>query len=208
MIKVCIADDHEIVRTGLKRILSETGDISIVSEAASVEELMDAIKNSAISVLVLDVNMPGSEGVQTINRILSLKGDIKIVVFTMYNEDSHAVAFLRAGAFAFINKRLQTSELIEAIRKAHSGKRHITQTLAEYLFEQGIDIQKKPHESLSQREYTVFLKLAQGEKSTNIAESMNISVSTVNTFVQRIKTKLGAKTILQIVDYARGNNLV
>ena len=207
MIKVCIADDHEIVREGLKRVLADTKDIKVVSEAASMEEAYNSLAREAVDVIILDVNMPGFEGTKSVSNLLARKPGTKIIIFTMYGEDSHAVSFLRAGAYSFINKKLPMQELINAIRKVSSGKRYITPTVAEYLFEYGIDIEKKPHESLSEREYQVFLRLAQQANPTKIAEEMSLSVSTVNTYVQRIKLKLGVRTILQIVDYARSNGI-
>jgi len=160
------------------------------------------------NVLILDVNMPGVSGPGTVHEIVSHPGAPKVVVFTMYNEDSHAVGFLRAGASAFINKRRSSDELIRAIRKAAEGRRYITPELADFLFENQIDIQKEPARLLSAREVQVVRSLAAGQRATEIASELGLSVSTVNTFVQRTKEKLGARTVVEIVQFAQDNGLL
>ena len=125
----------------------------------------------------------------------------------MYNEDSHALPFLRAGASAFLSKKRSSVELIKAIRKVHKGGRYITRELSELIFNSGIDIEQSLENSFSDRELQVIRDLVEGLLSVQIAEKMNISASTVNTHVQRIKEKLGVKTIVEIVRYAERNGL-
>lgn len=208
MIRVFIADDHDIVRSGIKRLVDEFADLTVCGEADDAFSLSELTREAAADVLVLDVNMPGVSGPGTVREIVSLPGTPKVVVFTMYNEDSHAVGFLRAGASAFINKRRSSDELIRAIRKAAEGRRYITPELAEFLFENQIDIQKEPARILSDRELQVVRGLADGQRATEIASELGVSVSTVNTFVQRTKEKLGARTVVEIVQFANDNGLL
>jgi two-component system invasion response regulator UvrY len=208
VIRVFVADDHDIVRTGLKRLLDDLPDMMWCGEAACLEDVFDALSRSPVDVVVMDVNMPGGGGPHAVDRLLGLTPAPRIVVFTMYAEDAHAVAFLRAGAGAFISKRRSSAELIEAIRKVHAGGRHITPELADYLFQQQIDVEKPPAELLSERELEVVRSLARGLRATEVAADFSVSTSTVNTYVQRIKAKLGVRTAVEIVEFARANGLL
>jgi DNA-binding NarL/FixJ family response regulator len=208
MIKVFLADDHDIVREGLKMIATATEDIEVCGEATNGDDTVARIAESECDVAVIDVNMPGVNGLQLLKTINKLPDPPKIIIFTMYREDSGAVRFLRAGAMGFINKQNPSSILIDAIRKVSGGGRYITPTLADYLFENRIDIERPPHDSLSDREYEVMLLLTQGLRPTDIAGNLKLSRSTINTYVQQIKIKLGVKTIIDVIDYARENELI
>ncbi len=208
MIRIFVADDHDIVRTGLKRIFAELPDIAVCGEAASADELLAQVPAARPDVVVLDVHMPGCHGPHVIESLAALPHPPRVVVFTMYAEDGHAVPFLRSGAGAFINKRRSAAELVAAIRKVHAGGRYITPELADYLFEQQIDVHKAPHETLSQRELAVVRGLAGGKRAVEVAAELGLSASTVNTFVQRIKTKLGVRTVVEIVEFARTYGLL
>ncbi|NOZ00778.1 MAG: response regulator transcription factor [Deltaproteobacteria bacterium] len=208
MIRVFIVDDHEIVRTGLRRILGEIPDMTVCGEAAGAEGLIPLLEDEKPDVVILDVHMPGGNNPSLVNRIRLLIPAPGVVVFTMFHEDSHAIAYLRAGAGAYISKSRSSMDLVEAIRKVHGGGRFITPSLAEYLFENQIDINRPPAESLSAGELGVLRALADGKRATEIARETERSVSTVNTFVQRIKTKLGLRTVVEIVQYARDNGLL
>ncbi len=131
-----------------------------------------------------------------------------VVIFTMYAEDGHAVAYLRSGAKAFLNKQRSTRELAAAIRTVHTGARYITPDLAQYLIERNIDVQGAPSTILSARERQVVLRLAQGARAVAIAAELGVSASTVNTYVQRIKEKLGVRSVVEIVEFARDNGLL
>ena len=208
MIRVFVADDHDIVRTGLKRLIEDLPDMTWCGEAACLDDVFDALARAPVDVVVLDVNMPGGGGPHAVDRLLGLTGAPRIVVFTMYPEDAHAVAFLRAGAAAFISKRRSSNELIEAIRTVHAGGRYLTPDLSDYLFEHQIDVAKAPAEILSERELEVVRALARGLRATEVAADFAVSTSTVNTFVQRIKAKLGVRTAIEIVEFARANGLL
>lgn len=208
MIRVILADDHDIVRMGLRQLLGDCADLEVVGEAASLDETLALVTRTPCDVIVLDIGMPGGSGTHAVQRLLARDRAPRIVVFTMYNEDSHAIGYLRAGVGAFINKRRPSHELVEAIRKVHAGGRYITPTLAEYLFEHQIDVHKGPADLLSDREMDVVRALASGKRATEIAGEWSISSSTVNTYVQRIKTKIGARTAVEIVDYARTHGML
>ncbi len=208
MIRVFVADDHDIVRTGLRRVLEDLPDMMWCGEASCLEDVFDALARGPVDVVVLDVNMPGGGGAHAVDRLLGLTPPPRIVVFTMYAEDAHAVAFLRAGAGAYISKRRSSSELIAAIRKVHAGGRYVTAELADYLFQHQIDVEKAPSDLLSERELEVVRSLARGLRATEVAADFAVSTSTVNTYVQRIKAKLGVHTAVEIVEFARINGLL
>jgi DNA-binding NarL/FixJ family response regulator len=208
MIRVFIADDHEIVRTGLRRILSEMPDMHVCGEAASAERLVAVLAVEKPDVVILDIHMPGGNNPALVKRIRALEPAPRVVVFTMFHEDSHAVAYLRSGAAAFISKKRSSADLVDAIRKVHGGGHYITPELADYLFEHQIDIGRPPSDSLSAGEMEVLRSLADGKRAVEIAAETGRSVSTVNTFVQRVKTKLGMRTVVEIVQYARDNGLL
>jgi DNA-binding NarL/FixJ family response regulator len=208
MIRVFLVDDHDIVRSGLRRILQELPDMTICGERETAEGILPLLAAEKPDVVVLDVNMPGGNNPKLVQRIRSLDPAPGVVLFTMFHEDVHAIAYLRAGAGAYISKSRSTNELVAAIRKVKEGGRYITPSLAEYLFENQIDIGRPPEESLSAGELAVLRSLANGLRAVDIARETGRSVSTVNTFVQRIKTKLGLRTVVEIVHYADDNRLL
>ena len=202
MIRVFITDDHEIVREGLKRIVADTDDMVVCGDAASGEELISRAEQVEWDVLVLDISLPGINGVEVMQRIREMKPDTKIVVFTMYDEASHALRVMRAGARGFLSKGRPPVEVLDAIRKVHAGGRYIPPSLAEYLFEQHVDLKKEPHQNMSGREYEILILLGKGKNTKEIAEQLNVSYSTITTYVHRIKNKLSVKSIGEIVQYA------
>ena len=208
MIRVFIADDHDIVRDGLRTAISDAPDMSVVGEVADATGIRKRLTAVKPDVLVLDVNMPGCGGPEAVRDIRTGAPAPQVVVFTMYNEDRHAVGFLRAGAAAFINKRRSTRELLNAIRRAAEGRQTITSDLEDYILENQIDMQKAPQDLLSARELEVVRLLAAGLRATEIADQQGLSTSTVNTFVQRAKEKLGVRTVVEVVQFARDNGLL
>lgn len=208
MIRVFIADDHAIVRKGLRQLFSEERDLDVCGESATAEGLVARARAEKWDVLILDVNIPGGSGPDLVNALVQIPSPPAVIVYTMYPEDSHAIAFLRAGALAFINKKRSIDELVEAIRKVHAGKRYVTPDLGHYLFEHGIDFEMTPDKMFSQREREVILGLAAGKRPIEIAAGLGISASTVNTFTQRIKGKLGVNSAVEIVEFARANGLL
>ncbi len=208
MIRVFIADDHEIVRTGLHRILGGMPDITVCGESAEALDLLPLLQAARPDVVVLDIHMPGGRNPGLVKQIRELVPAPAVVVFTMFNEDSHAIAYLRAGAAAFISKSRSSKDLIAAIRKVATGGRYIAPDLAEFLFQNQVDLNRPPCDTLSASELEVIRGLAGGKRSVEIAQETGRSVSTINTFVQRIKTKLGLRTVVEIVHYADDNGLL
>jgi two-component system invasion response regulator UvrY len=208
MIRVFVADDHDIVRSGLQRLLAEDPEIQICGEASTGSGLVDRARRERPDVVVLDINMPGNDGTKTVRALTQLTPPPAVVIFTMYPEDSHAVAYLRSGAKAFLNKRRSIRELADAIRTVSKGRRYVTPELARYLFEHSIDVEKAASKIFSPRERQVILRLAEGGRAVDIAAETGVSASTVNTYVQRIKEKLGVRSIVEIVEFARDNALL
>lgn len=208
MIRVFIADDHEVVRDGLRRSFDDRADVTPCGAAESVDEVFALLPAARADVVVLDVHMPGSDGADVVRQIRQLPNAPRVVVFTRYDEDSHAIAYLRAGASAFLSKRRSMNELYAAIRKAWEGGRYITPTLADYLLANQVEIERAPRDVLSDRELDVVRRLADGARATEIAAELGLSASTVNTYVQRIRTKLGVRTSVEIVEFARDNGLL
>lgn len=202
MIRVFIADDHEIVREGLIRLVSECRDMSICGDSPSGAEVIRRAKTEVWDVLVLDISMPDINGIEIIQQMKSIKPETRIVVFTMYKESSLAVRVLRSGAKGFLSKDRPPKEVLEAIRKVYRGGRYITPALAEYLFERDIDLKKDPHQTMSDREYEVFILLGKGMKPIEIASHLKLGYSTITTYVHRIKNKLSVNSIGEIVQYA------
>ena len=207
-IRVFVADDHEIVRLGIERLLAEQPDMTVVGHAATARGLSGTLAQIGCDVLILDINMPGCDGGRVMAKVLAVPSAPRIVVYTMYPEDVHAVRFLRAGASSYLSKERQGRELIEAIRKVHLGGRYITPELADHIFQNGIDLSLDPSQALSEREVQVVRGLAAGQRATEIAAAMGVSTSTVNTFVYRIKAKLGVRTVVEIVRFAEDNGLL
>ncbi|HQT26350.1 MAG TPA: response regulator transcription factor, partial [Burkholderiales bacterium] len=150
MIRVLIADDHTIVRQGLKRILAETTDMTVAGEAENGVEALRKIREGEWDVVLLDVSMPGRNGVDTLKQIMSEKRSVKVLILSMYPEDQYAVRLLKAGASGYMTKESAPEELVEAIRNIALGKKYISPTLAELLLnELDIDFEKQPHERLT-----------------------------------------------------------
>ena len=156
MIRVFIADDHEIVRTGLHRILGGMPDITVSGESAEAVDLLPLLQAARPDVVVLDIHMPGGRNPSLVKQIRELVPAPAVVVFTMFNEDSHAIAYLRAGAAAFISKSGSSKDLVAAIRKVATGGRYITPDLAEFLFENQVDLNRPPSDTLSASELEVI----------------------------------------------------
>lgn len=208
MIRVFIADDHKVIRDGLKLIFSQTPDLEVSGTADNAEEVIHRADSEKWDVLILDIDMPGCGGLAAIDRLKALSPKLKIIVFTMYDERSYARTVFQAGADGFLSKDRSPEELIEAIRKVAHGGRYITPSLAEHLLETDAQAQSEPHLALSQRELTILLQLAKGKTQKDMAVSLNISASTIASHVQNIKRKLGFSTTGEAVQYAHLHGLV
>ena len=203
MIKICIADDHAIVREGLKQIIGETSDMKVVGEAANSQEVMDKALQDHCDVVLLDIAMPGRGGLDTLEELKRQRPELPVLMLSMYPEEQYAVRALRAGASGYLTKGSAPEELIAAIRKVSQGGKYVSSSLAETLashLEKGI--QKPVHEMLSDREYQVMLMIASGKTVTEIADDLSLSVKTISTNRTRMLRKMGMKTNAELTYFA------
>jgi len=207
--KVLIADDHAVVRKGLRQILAEERDISIVGEAKNGHETLEMSRRLDWDVAVVDYAMPGRGGVELLKEIKRHHPKRPVLVLSMYPEEWHAVQVLRAGGAGYLSKESATEELTAAIRKVAKGGRYVSPALAEKLAS-GLapDRARAPHETLSDREYRVLWLLASGKPISQIAQEMFLSPSTISTYRTRILRKLGLANNAQLVQYAVQHQLV
>jgi len=209
MIKILIADDHAIVREGLKQILAETSDMLVAGEAGSGQEAVKKVRAGDFSLVLLDISLPGMSGLDVLKQIKCLKPGLPILILSMYPEDQYAIRTLRAGASGYLTKESAPNELIEAIRRVAQGRKYITATLAERIAVNWETEKDRPiHEELSDREYQVFCLIASGKAVKEIAEKLSLSVKTVSTHRSRILKKMGVENNAQLTYYAIKHNLV
>jgi DNA-binding NarL/FixJ family response regulator len=209
MIDVLIADDHPVVLQGLRQIVAETSDIVIKGEATTGDEVVDQVRSGQWDVVVLDLTMPGTHGMELLKRLKAEHPKLRVLVLSMHPEDDYAVRLLRAGASGYLNKRSAGDRLVEAIRKVAQGGKYVSQTLAEKIaFELDVDSDKPPHEKLSDREFQVFSFIASGRTVTEIAEELSLSVKTVSTYRSRVLEKMNMRRNAELTRYALENGLV
>ena len=209
MIKILIADDHALMRAGLKRILKDEPDLKVIAEASNGFEVIDTVKKNEADFIMLDLTMPGKNGLEVIKELRQINKNIHILILSMHPEDRFAVRALKSGASGYMTKESAPDELVNAIRKIVSGRKYITPGLAEKLaMEFDEDFGKLPHESLSDREYEVFIMIATGKKITEIADTLTLSSATVNTYRARIFDKMKIKSNVELTHYALSNNLI
>lgn len=208
LIRILIADDHEIVRTGLKQLLNEHGRFSVTGEAGDSHEVMKLLRDQPFEVAVLDMSMPGIGGIELIKQIKREKPRLPVLVLSMHKEEQYAVRSLRAGASGYLTKESAGSKLIEAIEKVNSGGMFISPGVAERLaLELGETHSEKPHEMLSDREYQIFSMIVGGATITGIANELCLSTKTVSTHKTRILQKMRMSGTADLVDYAIRNEL-
>jgi DNA-binding NarL/FixJ family response regulator len=209
MIKVLIADDHAVVRRGLRQILAENADILVGGEASTVPEVRQKIGAERWDVVVLDVSMPGGSGLDLIGEIRRSSPTAKILVLTVYSEDQYALRAIRSGAAGFLTKECAPENLIEAVRKVASGGRYVSPELAETLASVVAgDGGGAPHERLSDREFEVFKMLASGRTVSQVAEDLGLSVKTVSTHRTRILKKMEMGNNASLTQYAVKNRII
>ena len=209
MIRLLIADDHPIVREGLRRILAEHSDMRLVDEAVDGNEVIAKIGAADVDVLLLDVNMPGPGFLNTLRRVTSERPDIRVLVLSVHPEDQFGVRSLRAGAAGYLTKERTPEELVEAIRRVHRGGKYITPALAESMaFHLGTNVEAPPHELLSDREFEVLGMLGSGRSVTEIAAHLTLSPKTVSTYKTRVLEKLKLKNGAALIRYTLEHGLV
>jgi DNA-binding NarL/FixJ family response regulator len=210
MIRVLIADDHAIVRQGLRQILADTSDMEVGGEAANGFEALRKIRDEGPwDVLLLDVSMPGKNGIDTLKQIKDETPGLPVLVLSMYPEDQYGVRLLKAGAAGYLTKESAPEQLVSAIRVVSAGRKYISPGVAELLAEQlGRDIDQPLHALLSDREFEIMRLLASGMTPTDIAEQLKLSVKTVSTYRTRLLEKMQLKNNAELTYYAIKNGLV
>ena len=207
--KVLVADDHAVVREGLKRILTQDEGIRVVAEAEDGAAALARAREVSPDIVVLDMSMPGRGGLETLQELKRLWPDVGVLVLSMHPEDQYAVRVLREGADGYLSKETAAEELINALRKIHGGGKYVSATLAERLaltVERGFE--GPPHERLSTREFQVMLLLAEGKTVTQIADELHLSVKTISTYRARVLEKMGMKNNAELMHYAIEEGIV
>jgi two-component system invasion response regulator UvrY len=209
MIKILIADDHPVVRKGLKEIIEEASDMTVGGEASNGSEVLKQVRKNDYDVVLLDISMPGRSGLEILKELKSEKPGLSILILSIHPEEQYAVRVLKAGASGYLTKESAPSELLAAIRKASLGGKYISSTLAERLaFDLEIDAEKPLHETLSDREYEVMCMIASGKTISKIAEELFLSVKTISTYRSRILEKMKMKSSAELTHYALKHRLV
>ena len=209
MIKILIADDHRIVREGLKQILAETHDMIVTGEASNTQEVLKKVMEGEYDVLLLDISMPGRSGLDILKQLKSDHAKLSVLVLSMYSEEQYALRALKAGASGYMTKESAPDELIEAIRKVSTGRKYISPTVAEKLaFSLESGDERPPQETLSDREFQVMCMIASGKTIKAIADELSLSVKTVSTYRARILEKMRMNNNAELTHYAIQNKLV
>lgn len=204
-IRVLIADDHTLVREGLRQLLAATGDIRVEAEAANGDEALALVKANDYDLAVLDMSMPGVSGIELIKRVRLEKPRLRVLVLSMHGEAQYAARALKAGASGYLTKDSASAQLVSAIRKIAAGGVHISEVAAAHLVaaQGGAPAgQTAPHTRLSNREFEVFRLLVEGLGPTDIADRLHLSVKTVSTHKTRILQKMNAASVADLVRYA------
>jgi two-component system, NarL family, invasion response regulator UvrY len=209
MIRILVADDHAIVREGLKQILADVNDMAVRDEAAGGQEALAKIRSGEFDVVLLDISMPGRSGLEILKEIKAERPKLPVLILSMHAEEQYAVRALRAGASGYLTKASAPDELIGAIRKVSCGRKYVSSSLAEKLaLDLDIDTKKPPHATLSDREYQVMLMLASGKSVKEIADELCLSVKTISTYRTRVMQKMNMKKNAELTLYAIRNHLV
>lgn len=207
--KLLIADDHTIVREGIKQILAEMPEVTRTDEARNGKEVLQNVWENDYDIVLLDISMPGRSGLDILKQLKHDKPALKILVLSMHPEEQYAIRALKAGAFGYLTKESSPNELIEALRKVLAGKKYVSSSLAETLASHLEASSEKPlHETLSDREYEVMCMIASGKTVKDIADELSLSVKTISTYRARILEKMGMKNNAQLTHYTIQNGLV
>ena len=207
--KILIADDHAIVRHGLKQILADEFKKSTFGEARNGQEVLDSIWKEPWDVVVLDITMPGRSGLEVLKEVKKAKPKLPVLVLSMHPEDQFAVRVLKSGASGYMTKESAPAELVGAVKKIMAGGRHISTSVAEIMATYlTLDSKRPPHEQLSNREFQVMRMIASGKTVSEIARMLSLSVRTISTYRARILEKTGMKTNAELTHYAFQHSLV
>ena len=209
MIRVLIADDHAIVRKGLRLIAKEQASEIEVDEAENGQEVMEKIRQARYDVLVLDISMPGRNGLDILREVRHALPSLPVLILSMHPEEQYAIRMLKSGASGYLTKDCAPDQLVPAIQKIARGGKYVSDMLAErLLFNLTGEANRPPHELLSDREYSVLVLIGQGKTPTEIAEQLILSVKTVSTYRTRVLEKLNLQSTAELIRYVIENNLV
>ena len=208
-IRVFIADDHAIVREGLKQILAEQGDIVVAGEAENGLDAVKLFRKSRCHVVLLDISMPDRNGIEVLKQIKQERPELAVLMLSMHREDQYAIRALRAGAAGYLTKQSAPRELVTAIRQVAGGQKYVSATLAQALASQvGADHEAAAHDNLSDREFQTLTMIASGKTVSEIARELSLSVKTVSEYRARLLVKMNLKTSAELTHYAIRNQLV
>jgi len=208
-IKILIADDHEIVRQGLKTILSEHSDLEVIAEAENGNEVLKIIQKTKLDIVLLDFDMPEKNGLDTLIELKSMKPMLPVIILSIFPEDHYGTRFLKAGASGYLGKASASERLVEAVRKVAGGGKYISPELTDKLVTDLTNDSEKPaHEILTDREFQVFRGLASGKKIKEIANELCLSINTISTYRSRILQKLNFRSNAELIRYAIKMGLV
>lgn len=209
MIRILIADDHPVVRAGLRLILEDEPRLQIVGEARDGDECLAMLQQSAADILLLDIGMPGAGFLEILRQVRGRPSAPRVLVLSIYPEEQYALRAIRAGAAGYLSKDHSPEQLVRAILHVHSGRRYVSSTLAEWMAARlSHDVIESAHEALSDRELQVLSMIGSGSTVTEVAASLALSVKTVSTYRTRIRAKLGLKSTADMIRYAISHDLV
>jgi len=208
MIRILIADDHAIIRHGLKQIVEESGEMRVVAEAGSGIEALRKIRDAECDVVLLDISMPDISGIDVLKQIHAERPQLPVLILSIYPEDQYATRLIKAGAAGYMTKESAPSEVVKALLCVAGGKKYIRPSVAEMLAEEiGSAEDRLPHQTLSDREYQIFLLLASAKTVSEIADTLALSVKTVSTYRTRILEKMHLSNNAELMRYAIDNQL-
>jgi two-component system, NarL family, invasion response regulator UvrY len=209
VIKVLVADDHAVVRKGVRQILDDAADIVVIGEAGSIKETIRQTRLTEFDVLLLDIKMPDGSGLEALKQIKEIKPEVQVCMLSIFPEHQYAVRAFRSGASGYLTKESAPDELILALRKVSQGGKYVSEKMAEIFAEEMVrESADATHADLSDREFQVMCKLAEGKRITEVAQELALSEKTVSTYRTRIIAKLGLKSTGEIIRYAIENDLI
>jgi two-component system invasion response regulator UvrY len=202
-IRILVADDHPVVRQGIRQIIAETPDLTVVAEAVDGREVLDSIGSTTCDLVLLDLSMPGTDGIELLKHVKRQRPELRVLILTMHSEDQFAIRALKAGASGYLTKESAPAELVQAVRRVVAGGKYISPWLAERLAAHlGPDSEKPPHEKLSDREYQVLRLIAAGKTTREIAQTLSLSAKTVATYRARVFEKMNMRSAAELAAYA------
>jgi DNA-binding NarL/FixJ family response regulator len=209
MIRLLIADDHSMIRAGLKSLLADAADIQVAAEAANGDDALSFLRKEDFDAVLLDLDLPGKSGFEIVLEAKRIKPTLPILIVSMMPEEKHAARLLKAGASGYIMKDCEADEFIKAVQRVAGGKRYISQKLAEQIFLQNAEgADQPPHARLSEREYEIFQMIVAGKALVDIANQLHISEKTVSTHRARMLEKMDMNSNAALIKYAVTNGLI